>query len=106
MNGITLASVSINLSIAANPQYISSSQINLKIQVIVLLACCACRNMSSADIFHCSYREILLQFETVKFVNSFHACFHMILIVHVLTCEKVIFKSQTVGSFGFLQIYI
>ena len=63
--GITLANVSINLNIAANPQYININQINLKIRVIVLLACCACKNISSAVTFHCSSIEIFLQFETV-----------------------------------------
>jgi hypothetical protein len=53
-NGITFAKVSMNLNIAANPQYINNSQISLRIQVICLLACCACKNISSADTFHCS----------------------------------------------------
>ena len=42
INGIILANVSMNLNIAANPQYININHISLRIQVIDLLACCAC----------------------------------------------------------------
>jgi hypothetical protein len=63
--GRTFAKVSMNLNIAANPQYINSSQINLNIQVICLFACCACKNISSAVTFHCSSKEMVLQLETV-----------------------------------------
>ena len=60
------------------------------IRVIFLLACCACKNISSAVTFHCSSNEIVLQFETVKLDSSFHTCFHTILIVHGFTDENVI----------------
>ena len=63
--GRTFAIVSMNLNIIANPQYIKNSQRSLRSQVMFLLACCACKNISSADTFHCSNREMLLPFETV-----------------------------------------
>jgi hypothetical protein len=47
-NGSTFAKVSINLNIAANPQYINNSQNNLIIHVIILFSFCACKNISSA----------------------------------------------------------
>jgi hypothetical protein len=46
--GRTFARVSMNLNIAANPQYISNNQINLMIHVIILFSFCASMNMSSA----------------------------------------------------------
>jgi hypothetical protein len=46
--GRTFANVSINLNIAANPQYINNNPINLIIHVIILFSFCACRNISSA----------------------------------------------------------
>ena len=52
--GRTFAKVSMNLNMEANPQYINNNQTSLRSQVICLLACCACKNMSSALIFHCS----------------------------------------------------
>ena len=64
-NGITFANVSMNLSIVANPENINSNPTNLRIHVIILFACCACRNISAAVTLPCSNRAIFLQFETV-----------------------------------------
>lgn len=103
-NGITFAKISTNWNIMANQQYISISQINLIIQVIILFDFCADKNMSSALIFHCCSNDILLPLETVYAVRLFHCCFHTILIIQVLTEENVIFKSQMFGLAGSSQI--
>jgi hypothetical protein len=63
--GSTFAKVSTNLNIAANPQYISKSQINLIIHVIILFSFCACVNISSALTLPWLSKFIFLQFETL-----------------------------------------
>jgi hypothetical protein len=64
-NGRTFVKVSMNLSIAANPQYMSNNQINLTIRVIILFSFCAAKNISSALTLPWDNRFILLQFETL-----------------------------------------
>jgi hypothetical protein len=63
--GRTFAKVSMNFSIAANPQYMSSNQISLIIRVIILFSFCAAKNMSSALMLPWDNRFIFLQFETL-----------------------------------------
>jgi hypothetical protein len=64
-NGITLARVSTNCIIIEKARNIRSNPPSLIIQVVVLFACCACWNISSAVTFHCSNKAKLLPFEVV-----------------------------------------
>jgi hypothetical protein len=63
--GRTLAIVSINWNINENQAYINISHNNLSIQVSVLLASCACKNISSEVTFHCSNSAIGVPFDAV-----------------------------------------